>query len=92
KQTNRQLTAQTLVFDELPFEDERIDSQLIADYLDINVEFIANDNVPLLIQNGIIDPTSPYKGWEQTEHNLLKHFRTQGGQVLLTGLGGDDLV
>ena len=86
------LTALTLIYNKIPIEDERNYSQTVADYLGIDVHFIPNDDANLIEGLEKIALESPYRGWEKTEKKLLTEFKAQGGQILLTGAAGDDLL
>ncbi len=92
ERNNGRLTALTLIYNKIPIEDERRYSQAVADYLGIEVHFIPNDEANLVAGLNKVSLESPYRGWEKTEKRFIAQFKALGGQILLTGAGGDDLL
>lgn len=91
-QETKHLLAMTTVYDQLKSADERGYSSTVAQALNIDHALLPNDDISFI--TNIDDPVleSPHRRWEGTEQKMINRLREQGGQVLLTGVGGDDML
>ncbi len=86
--------AGTFVFERLPECDERSWTAPLAAELGLEtLEIEADRPWPLRRYTGArCDQDSPAVGWELAYQQLLEQLRQRGVRVLLTGLGGDEII
>jgi asparagine synthase (glutamine-hydrolysing) len=84
----------TFVFDQLHECDERHQVEALAGEIGLEVIWIPAERHLLLSDAETSPPEleSPFVGWQACHRQALDRLKERGGNVLLTGHGGDDLL
>ena len=91
--SGRSLLAFSYRFESIESCDESPYVEAVARELDFDVEPVPAERLHLLSGDSLFEPRleSPFVGWRPTDDAIYRALASRGGEVLLSGYGGDEV-